>query len=62
MWAGLWVGLANQLSLIPQMRDAIGLVVGWFVINFAKEGRTLIDYNINGCKSYMLLSGENFSM
>ena len=45
------------------MRDATGLVVGWlYLINFAKEGRKLIEYNINGCMSDMLVSGKNFSI
>ena len=45
------------------MRDAIGLVVGWFVIiKFAKEGCKLIEYNIDGCMSDKLVSGKNFSI
>ena len=41
------------------MRDAIGLVVGWFVIiKFAKEGCKLIEYNIDGCMSDILVSGK----
>ena len=36
--------------------------VGLKFINFAKEGRKLIKYNINGRMSDMLVSGKNFSI
>ena len=38
------------------------LGVGLFLINFAKEGRKLIEYKINGRMSAMLVSGKDFSM
>ena len=50
----------NNFELFSQMRDAIGLVVGWSVIiEFGKEGRKLVEYNING---RMLVSGKDFSI
>ena len=38
------------------------MCVGLQFMYFAKEGRELIKYNINGCMSDMLMSGKNFSI